>query len=149
MSDRVTNRRPSAGMLRVMNAVLRRLLPSRMGARIPVGMIRFTGRRTGRRYEIPVGPWPVSEGMVVFTDAPWLNNFAGGRDAELVYRGRTERVVGQVVDDPARVGAWMRGVLATGVKPSYVGISLPPGHTLTDEEAGALRKAVLLSPKAP
>lgn len=147
MSDRVTNRRPPAWLLRVLNALLRRLLRSPMGARMPTGMLRVTGRRTGRRYEIPVGVWPVDEGVVVFTDAPWLHNFAAGAEAELVHRGRTQHVYGRVVDDPARIGTWMRGVLATGVKPNRVGIALPPGHTITDDEAAALRKAVLLVPR--
>lgn len=147
MSDQVTNKRPPVWVLRGINVILRRLLPTSIGANMPMGLLRVTGRRTGRRYEIPVGVWPVDEGMVVFTDAPWLKNFRGGTDAELVHKGKTQRVYGQTVDNPARVGGWMRSILATGVNPNQVGISVPPGHTLTDAEAARLRTAVLLVPK--
>ena len=147
MSDRVTNKRPPAWVLRGLNVIVRRLLTTPIGATMPMGLLRVTGRRTGRRYEIPVGVWPVTEGMVVFTDAPWLGNFRGGTDAELVHRGKTHRMYGQTVDDPARIGGWMRAVLATGVNPNQVGISVPAGHTLSDDEAARLRTAVLLVPK--
>ena len=147
MSDRVTNKRPPYWVLRGLNVLMRRLLPTSLGRNIPMGMLRVTGRRTGRRYEIPVGVWTVDEGMVVFTDATWLANFSGGTEAELVHRGKTQRVYGRTVDDPARIGRWMRGVLATGVNPNQVGIAIPRGHTITDSEAAALRRAILLVPK--
>jgi hypothetical protein len=144
MSDQVTSRPPPTWVLRVINPLLRRLLPSALGARMPLALLRFTGRRTGRRYEIPVGVWPVDEGLVIFTDAPWLQNFRGGADAELVLRGQTRAMHGEVVDDASRVGPWLRGVLA-GNAPRQVGLSVPPGHTVSDEEAAAVRKAVLLT----
>jgi hypothetical protein len=134
MSDGVTNKRPPYWLLRGLNVLMRRILPTSLGRNMPMGMLRVTGRRTGRRYEIPIGVWKVDEGMVVFTDARWLANFSGGTEADLVHRGKTQRVYGQ-------------GVLATGVNPNQVGISIPRGHTITDGEAAALRKAILLVPK--
>ena len=147
MSDRVTNKRPPYWVLRAMNVLVRRMLPTSMGRNMPMGMLRFTGRRTGRRYEVPVGVFTVHEGTVVFTEAKWLKNFSGGAEAELVYRGKTQRVYGQAIEDPARIGGWMRSVLATGVNPNQVGIAVPAGHTITDSEAASLRKAILLVPK--
>ncbi|HEU4348055.1 MAG TPA: hypothetical protein VFR35_09725 [Actinoplanes sp.] len=144
MSDEVTSRHPPAWLLRVINPLLRRLLPSALGARMPQGLLRVAGRRTGRRYEIPVGVWPVKEGLVVFTDAPWLQNFRGGADAELVHRGQAQPVHGEVVEDASRIGPWLRGVLASG-KARQVGLSVTQGHTISDEEAAAVRKALLLT----
>ena len=145
VSDQVTSRQPPAWLLRVINPLLRRLLPSALGARIPLGLLRVTGRRTGHRYAIPVGVWPVDEGLVVFTDAPWLQNFRGGADAELVHRGQTRAVHGEVVEDSSRIGPWLRGVLAAGTAPRQVALSVPPEHTVSDEEAAALRRALLLT----
>lgn len=147
MSDRVTNKRPPYWVLRGINVLMRRILPTSIGANMPMGMLRFTGRRTGRRYEVPVGVFKVDEGTVVFSDARWNKNFSGGADAELLHHGKTQRVYGQMIEDPARIGNWMRSVLATGVNPNQVGIAVPAGHTITDTEAAALRKAILLVPK--
>ena len=147
MSDRVTNKRPPYWVLRAINVLMRRLLPTSIGASLPMGLLRFSGRRSGRRYEVPVGVFPVDEGTVVFTDGKWLRNFSGGADAELVHRAKTQRVYGQTIEDPARIGGWMRKVLASGVNPNQVGIAVPAGHTVTDSEAAALRKAILLVPR--
>jgi hypothetical protein len=145
----VTDRHPPAWLLSVINPLMRRVLPSRLGTRVPLGLLRVTGRRTGRRYEIPVGVWPTDEGMVIFTDAPWLQNFRGGASAQLVLRGRTHTVHGELVDDPARIGAWMRRVLAPGTSARQLGLSVPAGHVVTDQEAAAVRKVLLLHPKLP
>ena len=68
---------------------------SRLGITVPMGLLRVTGRRTGRRYEIPVGVWESGDGFVIFSDAPWLQNFRGGAVAELVLRGQTRPVHGK------------------------------------------------------
>jgi len=76
------------------NPLLRLVLPSPLGARIPLGLLRVSGRRTGQRYTIPAGLHDIDGAIVVFTDARWLGNFRGGADAELMLRGgRTVKVV--------------------------------------------------------
>lgn len=146
MSGQVTDRHPPAWMLRILNPVMRRVLSSRLGARVPMGLLRVTGRRTGRRYEIPVGVWETGDGFVIFSDAPWLRNFRGGAVAELVLRGQTRPVHGQVVDDPARIGAFMRNVMSAGTPARQLGLSMPAGHVITDDEAAAVRSVLLLRP---
>lgn len=145
MSELVVNKEPPRWVVqRVVNPVMRRALPSRAGARIPLGLLRVTGRRTGRRYEVPVGVHRVPEGQVVFTDAPWRLNFRGGADAELVLGGRTTAVHGELVEDAARVGPLLRAVLDSGVAPRRVALQVAAGHRPTDEECAAVRQAVLL-----
>jgi hypothetical protein len=143
MSGQVSDQPPPAWALKILNPVLRLVLPTRLGARIPLALLRVVGQRTGRRYEIPIGVWPVDEGLVVFTDARWLQNFRGGAAAELVVNGRARRVQGEVVDDPSRVGPWLRAAIAKS-SARMLGLSMPDGHTVTDQEAVALRKALLL-----
>ena len=143
MSDQISDHQPPAWALKVMNPIMRLVLPSKLGARVPLGLLRVTGRRTGRRYAIPVGVWPVDEGMVVFTSAPWLENFRGGASAELVLQGRARPVRGEVIEDPTRVGPWLRAALAR-TSPRQLGLSVAAGHTVTDDEAASMRRAVLL-----
>ena len=129
----------------VLNPAMRRLLPSRLGARIPLALLRVTGRRSGRRYEIPVGVHQAGGQMVVLSPAGWVQNFKGGADAELVHAGgRVERVRGELVEDAAGVGPLLRAVLDAGTSPSTIRLSVPAGHRVTDEEAAAVRKAVVL-----
>jgi hypothetical protein len=143
MGAQVENRHPPGWALKVINPVLRRVLPTRVGARVPLALLRVTGRRTGRRYEIPVSVWPVDEGLVVFTDAGWLHNFRGGAPAELVQHGRARPVYGDVIEDPSRVGPWLRAAV-TKASARQVGLAVPDGHTISDAEAVAVRKALLL-----
>jgi hypothetical protein len=149
MSEQVTDRHPPAWLLRAINPLMRRVLSSRLGTRVPLGLLRITGRRTGRRYEIPVGVWPMDEGLVIFSDAPWLQNLRGGASAELVLRGRTRTVHGELIEDPSRVGARMRRVLDAGTSARQLGLSVPAGHVVTDQEAAAMRTALLLHPSPP
>ncbi|MGI5171059.1 hypothetical protein ACQEU3_42580 [Spirillospora sp. CA-253888] len=74
--------------------------PGPLGERLAV--LRFTGRRTGRRYELPVGVHALDGGPVIATSGGWRHNFAGGAEAEIVWRGerRTARLV--PVPDPER-----------------------------------------------
>jgi len=45
-------------------------------------VLRFFGRKTGRRYDIPVVAHRLDGELYALTDAPWRNNFRGGTDAE-------------------------------------------------------------------
>jgi hypothetical protein len=145
MSDQVVSKEPPRWVIqRVANPLMRRALPSRLGARIPVGLLRFTGRRTGRRYDVPVGVHRLPQGLVVVTDAPWRLNFRGGADAELVLGGRTTAVRGELVEEPARVGPLLRAILDSGVPPRRVALQVAAGHRPTDEECAAVRQAILL-----
>ena len=129
----------------VLNPMMRRLLPTRLGRWIPFGVIRVTGRRSGRRLEIPCGIYDCAAGEVAFTDGAWAANIRGGVDVELVRGGRARHVHAELVEDGARVGPWLREVLAAGASARILGIVVPKDHRLTDAEAAELRRAVLLT----
>lgn len=63
------------------------------------GVIRHVGRRSGRRYETPVVPFPTADGFVVVlpygTRPDWVQNVLAAGTAELVHEGRVH-----VVDAP-------------------------------------------------
>ena len=133
----------------VLNLALRRLLPSRLGRWVPVAMLHVTGRRSGRQYRIPLLAYDVDDGTVLFTDAAWALNFRGGAEAELVRGGRRRRVRGELAEEGARVGPWLREVLAAGSSARLLGLAIRRGHVPTDEEAAAVRRAVLLTELPP
>ena len=64
---------PPRAVVRVVNPVVRRLLTSPLGSRLPatLHLLEFTGRRSGRRFSVPVGVHEVAGGPVAFTEAAW------------------------------------------------------------------------------
>lgn len=147
MTSPVRNAEPPQWMVQhVVNPLVRRVVPSPLGRRVPVALLRFPGRRTGRRYEVPVGVHEVGGTLVVFTEAGWAANFAGGAAAELVRGGRRTAVHGVLVREPAQVGAWLRAALSAAPSPRRVGLSVPDGYVIGDEEAARLRHAIRLDP---
>ena len=67
-------------MMRVTNPVMRGLLRSPAGGpmRRQFMVLRFFGRKTGRRYDIPVVAHRLDGQLYALTDAPWRNNFRDG-----------------------------------------------------------------------
>jgi hypothetical protein len=133
----------------VANPVLRRLLPTRLGRWIPAAVLQVTGRRSGRHYRIPLLVHDVDDGTVVFTDAAWALNFRAGAEAELVRAGHRHRVRGVLAEDGAQVGPWLREVLAAGTSARLLGLAIRRDHVPSDDEAAAVRRAVLLTEIPP
>src|SRR5258708_28489078 len=75
---------PPAAMLRVSNPVVRLLLRSPVGGpmRKQFMVLRFTGRKTGRRYHIPVVSHRPGGELYSLTDARSRHNFRAGADVE-------------------------------------------------------------------
>lgn len=64
---------------------------------------RFTSRKTGRRYDIPVTAHRLDGELYALTDARWRANFRGGADVEVTLGGHVTRMRGQLLDDPETV----------------------------------------------
>jgi hypothetical protein len=106
-------------MMRVANPVMLGLLRSPVGGRMrkQFMVLRFFGRRTGRRYDIPVVAHRLDGDLYALTDAPWRNNFRGGTDVEVTLDGRVTRMRGQLLDDPETVAPlYARAINRFGVK---------------------------------
>ena len=67
-------------------------------------LLRFYGRKSGRRYNIPVVAHRQGEALYALTDARWRHNFRGGAEVEVTLDGRATQMRGQLIDDPAAVG---------------------------------------------
>jgi len=133
-------------MLRVSNPIMRGLLRSPAGGplRKQFMVLRFFGRKTGHRYDIPVVAHRLDGGLYALTDAPWRYNFRDGADVEVTLDGHVTRMRGQLVDDPAAVAPlYARVIDQLGVKraPRVLGLKIhTPGTPETEALAEAARR---------
>ena len=82
-------RPPPAALMRLVNPVMRVAIRSRLGRRMePLAVLRFVGRRSGKRRDIPVGVHEVDGVACVFTDRPWRLSFRNGADVTVFRAGR-------------------------------------------------------------
>ncbi|MBX7432599.1 hypothetical protein JDV09_10860 [Mycobacterium sp. Y57] len=148
---------PPEAVLRALNTVLRRALRTPLGA--PIGdfmVVGFTGRKTGRRYAVPVSAHRLDGDFYALLNAGWKANFRGGAVADVTYRGKTAPMQGTLISDPAAVGEIAERV-ATAYGPKkaqrQMGLRFPgagvPSVAEFTEAAGRLGLvAVKLAPKA-
>jgi len=133
-------------MLRVSNPIMRGLLRSPAGGplRKQFMVLRFFGRKTGHRYDIPVVAHRLDGGLYSLTDAPWRYNFRDGADVEVTLDGHVTRMRGQLVDDPAAVAPlYARVIDQLGVKraPRMLGLKIhTPGTPENESLAEAARR---------
>jgi hypothetical protein len=110
----------------------------------PFALLEFSGRRTGKRYRMPVG-WHEDDGVArVFSPAAWRANFAQPAPAVVRYGGRKKAVQGTLVYDPEAVASALNSVLSSGVAPRMLGLEMAPGHQLTVEDVVAMRRAMIV-----
>ncbi|MER6798469.1 hypothetical protein ABT262_41770, partial [Amycolatopsis mediterranei] len=77
---------PPAPLVKTLNAVLRAVLPSPLGRGVGEFMLlAFAGRRTGRRYRVPVTAHGDAQGRCALTPAGWRLNFRGGADVDVTF----------------------------------------------------------------
>lgn len=136
---------PPAVMLKVVNPLLRRLLPSRVGGWMgDLTLLEFTGRRTGRRISTPVSVHRVDDMLFTTTERPWRLNFTGGAPVTLTSRGHAVAGSATLLDmTPEEVGALIKRLLDSGRAPRRLGIQIPRGHTPTADELAALGLSVI------
>jgi hypothetical protein len=133
-------------VLRVSNPVMRGLLRSPVGGplRRQFMVLRFFGRKTGRRYDIPVVAHRLDGGLYALTGAPWRNNFRGGTDVQVTLDGHVTRMRGQLLDDPETVAPlYVRAIDHFGVKRAQRMLGLKihtPGTPSSEALAEATRR---------
>ncbi|HZQ32137.1 MAG TPA: hypothetical protein VFB19_10425 [Mycobacterium sp.] len=119
MTEQVTVSHPPDAVLRLINPVVRRLLrtPLLGAMRKELMVVSFSGRKTGRRYSVPVSAHRIDDGLYALIGAPWKLNFRGGATAEVLHDGTTTAMRGELVEDPATVAdLYHRCAAAYGVR---------------------------------
>jgi hypothetical protein len=141
----VRSAHPPAWLMRVANPVSRAVAGSPLGRHFgSLAVLHFDGRRSGKRYAVPVMTHVCHGAPVVFTDARWAVNLAGGAPVVVRRGGTTRAGVATVVTDPREAADGLRAVLAGLRNPRGVGLIIDDGHTPTDAELNAVRTMIRL-----
>jgi hypothetical protein len=141
-------------LFRIGNAMLRPVLRSALGRRMTtLAVLSFEGRRTGRRYSVPVSYYELAGRGLVLTASGWRFNFRGGADVWLTRAGRTVPARAALTADPDDVADVYQALLGRdGVKGSRkFGVVLAgdrmPTHEELVEAIGGRRGVVWLAPR--
>lgn len=67
--------------MRFINPVMRRILFSRFHAKVSrhLLILHYTGRKSGRHYDVPVGYHMIDGALSLLTNSGWRANFRNGR----------------------------------------------------------------------
>jgi hypothetical protein len=134
---------PPAGVIRLINPVMRVAIRSRLGRRMgPLAVIRFSGRRSGLPRDVNVGLHEIDGVPTVFTDRPWRLNFRGGADVTVLKGGRTWTGRAELVDAPDEVGRDLATAVAQ-VGARNLGVSITKGARPTADDFGGLGKSMV------
>jgi F420H(2)-dependent quinone reductase len=131
--EAIRRRTPPQRLVTALNPVVRAALHSPLHALLDNEMIimHVTGRRTGHRYDIPVGFTDLGDRLVVVTQHGWRRNLRGGADVEVTRFGRCAPMHAELDEDPASVAAAVHEVMARlGPQEAQrrLGIVVDPGH---------------------
>jgi hypothetical protein len=104
-SPAVTPSHPPEALLRVVSPLMRLLLRTPLGGplRNQMMVVSFTGRKTGRQYSIPLSAHQIDNDLYAITSAKWKYNFRDGAPAEVLHKGKTTTMRGELIQDRAIV----------------------------------------------
>ncbi|KUI34711.1 hypothetical protein AU195_09330 [Mycobacterium sp. IS-1496] len=95
---------PPQALLNVINPGLRLALKTPLGSALKQFMVvSFTGRKTGRRFSVPVSAHHLDGDLYVILEAKWKHNFRDGATADVTHNGRTTRMNGHLITEPNAV----------------------------------------------
>ena len=102
------------GLFRVGNVFMRALLRSRLGEKMQgLSIVTMTGRKTRKRYAVPVSVLNLDGSSIVLTASPWRVNLRGGADVEVRAGRVTRQMRAELVEDPERVADVYEQLLPT------------------------------------
>ena len=136
MTSAVKRSVPPPTLVKMGNPLVRMLLGSPLHRVLDDSflVLHLTGRKTGRRYDIPVGYVDVEGRLTVVTVARWRVNVRGGADVEVTLRGRLRPMHALLDEDPASVAVSYQAMIdRIGWKKAQrrLGISRPGGRAPT------------------
>jgi hypothetical protein len=104
-SPAVSIAHPPEGLLRAVNPAVKVLLGTPFGGplRRQMMVLNFTGRKSGRRYSVPVSAHRLDNSLYALASAGWTANFRDGADAEVLWDGKKTVMRGELIRDPATV----------------------------------------------
>jgi hypothetical protein len=91
-------------LMRLINPLARRLIVRGVAGN-QLLVLHYTGRRTGRHYDMPARYHIVNGVPLVLTSGTWRHNFAGGREVDVTLRGERRRARAVLVYDSDAIAA--------------------------------------------
>ena len=144
MTNAITRKVPPTALVRAINPVARLLLRSPLHGLVDpaVLLLHVTGRKTGRRYDIPIGYTDLENRLILVTIARWRVNLRGGSDVEVTRHGVRRPMHALLDEDPAAVAVAYDSVIEHLGWPKasgQLGIATPDGQrpTLVELRAAA------------
>jgi len=110
---------PPDALLKAVNPILRFLLrtPIMGPGRDRLMVVSFSGRKSGRRYTIPLSAHRIDNNLYALTAAPWKRNFRDGAAAEVLHNGKSTAMRGELIQDRSVVAdLYRRCAESYGVK---------------------------------
>lgn len=101
-------------MANAMNAVMGGVLRTPLVHRALSGqllVVEVIGRKTGRRYRVPLAYRRSGDALLVVTEGRWRRNLVEGRPVGVLLRGRTEQMSPEVIADEAGCTPLLREIL--------------------------------------
>src|SRR5215203_5825853 len=130
---------PGRRVLRTINPFVAMILRSPLHRPLSshVLLLIFTGRKTGKRFTIPVGYTREGDTFTLFSSKPWYKNLRGGGRVAIHLQGRRRTGRAEVIEDRAVVlEATERLVANYGLKEAgrRIGLALDISPTPTTDE---------------
>lgn len=99
---------------RVVNPTMTALLRSPLHGLLSKSLMLliYEGRKSGKRFIIPVGYVRHNDRIYVFTHSAWYKNFIGGAPVAMRLRGELVRGTATVIDDPATIYQVVQQIVA-------------------------------------
>lgn len=136
MTSTVKRSVPPPTLVKMGNPLVRMLLGSPLHGMLDDSflVLHLSGRKTGRRYDIPVGYVDMGGKLTVVTVARWRVNLRGGADVSVMLRGCLRPMHALLEENPASVAVSYQAMIdRIGWKKAQrqLGISLPGGRAPT------------------
>jgi hypothetical protein len=98
------------GLYRVINPIMAGLLRSPLHRLLSnsLMLLSFQGRKTGKRYRIPVGYVEQGNRLFLFSHSAWAKNFRSETPVSLRLRGVARQGRATLTEDPATIGNMVR-----------------------------------------
>ena len=140
MSDSQSSPRPGRGQA-ALNVTMRAVLATPLLHRVVsnrILVIDVVGRKSGRRYRIPVGYVPTEDGLLIGTAGRWRRNLKPGQHVHVTVGRKQHDMTADVVTDDRECTPLYRAILAHNpVHGRYAGIRHEPDGTPNPEDLRA------------
>lgn len=150
MTTAISRSIPPQRLVNLINPVVRAVLRSPLHGAVDNALLllHIVGRKTGHRYDIPVGYVDMDRHLVVVTKRTWRLNLRGGTDIEVTYRGHRQTMHSDLDEDPTSVATTLHRVIERiGWKAAQrqLGLKIHVGRTPSIPELGAAVREFNLS----